>query len=470
MCSGAYTFRETELAGAQAFTHDPRGMDLALPNSMTVATKTRQMPGPTAAVWSVLLVAWLDPVVAAAQRNHTRATQVLSIDRSTRDERGLRVDRSHSIAVSSHAEGVQMLARRLTRPSVALTLALACLGCGDDSGTGTGDVAGGGSGGTTGAGSGAGTGAKGTAGLTAVFEGDTSGAGGGAAGMGALGGMGDMGDMMAPPTDRDGAAFAMVAPAFAEAYCGVLQRCLPPAISNLVFAGTDCEASILASLEDGELVEVQTSIDAGRALYDATKVDPCFELLDSLDCTMQAAQLLEQGACGEIVRGTVAEGGDCGNSSECIGDTYCDRTAGCPGVCTKQRDLGDGCTADDECAEPASCSDETGHCAVPGAADDPCGGGLAPGCGLGFMCTGDDADTMQAGTCKPIEEVFAGEDGDTCDFDTSQLCADGLPVRMRASPARRPAAASWMLAGLPAAVTVPAPRAARVTSSVWKTV
>jgi len=297
-------------------------------------------------------------------------------------------------------------------------LTLACLGCGSDTAPGMDDVDGAG-------GSNAGAG---TAGLAA---GDTSGAGGGAAGGGAAGNGGTStmtgaAGAMAPPGDRDGTSFAMVAPGFAEAYCGVLSRCVPEAISVLIFGGGDCQASVQASFEDAELSAIQTSIDSGRTLFDPSRVDACFDQLASLDCEMQSAQLLRQGACGEILGGTVAEGGDCGNGSECSGDAYCDLTAGCPGVCTKQREPGAACFGDDECIEPASCSSETGTCVMAGAANAACGGGVAAGCRLGSMCSGDDPDTMTAGTCKPNEQVFTGADSAACDFATNQLCAEGL--------------------------------------------
>lgn len=274
----------------------------------------------------------------------------------------------------------------------------------------------GGSAGSAGAG---GTGASGTGGTAA-------GTGAGAGGMSGGGTGGTGAGTMAPPPGQDGAAFAMVVPMYAQAYCDVLTRCLPPAIADLVFGGADCESSVLASLEDGESMDLQNAVDAGRVIYDPTKVDTCFEMLSTLECTMQASSVLEQGACGEILTGTVAAGGDCGLSAECLGATFCDRTAGCPGVCTPQRGAGETCSDDDECAEPTSCDGETKKCATAGQADDTCGGGVAPDCGLGFMCVGDDADTMTAGTCKAIDEVFAAAEGAACDFDTGQLCVDGL--------------------------------------------
>lgn len=303
---------------------------------------------------------------------------------------------------------------------VGFTMALALIlgACGDDSGG-----AGGGPGMPI---SGTGAGASAQAGSGAGGSAGASGAGAGASGTSASGAGGTAAGTMAPPAGQDGAAFAMVVPMYAEAYCGVLTRCLPPAIAELVFGGADCETSVLAALEDGESMDLQNAIDAGRVIYDPTKVDACFQMLETLECTMQASTVLEQGDCGEIVTGTVAEGGDCGLSAECMGSTFCDRTAGCPGVCAPRYDAGHACTDDDECTRPLSCDSETAKCAMSGQADDACGGGVSPDCGLGFMCAGDDAGTMTAGKCKPIDEVFAAAEGAVCDFDTSQLCVDGL--------------------------------------------
>jgi hypothetical protein len=290
--------------------------------------------------------------------------------------------------------------------------------CGDDSATGTG-----GTGPVAGVGAGMGAGASAT-GMSGASGGTTAGMGaGGASGAGAgMGGTAHMG----PAPGADGAAFAAVAPMYAAAYCGVLTRCIPPAVIGLAFGGADCEATIMASLEDGELMDLQSSIDAGRVVFDPTKVDACFDMLDTVECTMQGSSLLEQGVCGEILTGTVAEGGDCGLSAECLGNTFCDKTAGCPGTCVAQHGAGHKCSDDDECMSPLSCDSETETCAASGQLDDACGGGVSPDCGLGFMCAGDDSDTMTAGTCKPIDQVFVGMNGDTCDFDTGQLCVDGL--------------------------------------------
>lgn len=307
-----------------------------------------------------------------------------------------------------------MHARTLWVGSITVAFALTHGACGDDSSGATGGT------GVPIGGAGAGAAASGGVGGTAGAS------GAGAGGMAAGGAGGTSAGMMAPPPGQDGTAFAALVPMYAQAYCEVLTRCAPPAIADLAFGGADCDTAVLASLEDGETTEIQRAIDAGRVLYDPSKVDTCFEMLKTIDCTMQASSILNQGVCGEIVTGTVAEGGDCGLDAECLGATYCDRTAGCPGVCTAQRGATETCNDEAQCADPFTCDGEIRKCAKPGQADDACGGGVAADCGLGFMCVGDDPDTMKAGTCKATDDIFAAKEGEPCDFDTGKLCVDGL--------------------------------------------
>lgn len=298
-----------------------------------------------------------------------------------------------------------------TRAITALLVATLFAGCSDSK---DGDMVGMPLGGMA-AGTGAGAGGDGSAG--------TAGGAGGAGGTSTAGTGAGTG---APPMGTDGAAFAEIVPVYAEAYCGVLARCLPPALAGLAFGGADCDARVIASLEDSELEEIQGAIDAGRVVYDPTKVDACFAMIEAVACTDSGARLFDEGPCGAVVTGTVTEGGDCGLDAECAGDTFCDRTTGCPGTCTKARGAGEGCDRDEQCLAPLSCDEDTMKCATPGKAGDSCGGGVSPDCTLGLFCAGDDPDMMKAGTCKTTSEVFAAANGATCDFDTTQLCMDGL--------------------------------------------
>lgn len=269
------------------------------------------------------------------------------------------------------------------------------------------------------AGSGSGAGGSGSAG---------SGSGGTSTGTGGTAGAGTgTGGTMTLPTARDGAAFGELVPMFAAGYCAAARRCVPKGRAFLPLDGTNCETEEVASLVDGELFDLQSAIDAGRILFDPTKVEACLASLEVGECATLALTILHKGICEDLITGTVAEGDDCTLDAECMGATFCDRNAGCPGACTAQRAAGGACEEDDQCVAPLSCDGDTDKCVMTGKAGDACQGDVAPDCALGFVCAVDDpADMGLVGVCNPIDEVFSVAEGVSCSSDAEILCAEGL--------------------------------------------
>lgn len=275
-------------------------------------------------------------------------------------------------------------------------------------------------------------GANSGGGGTFAGSGGTTGGASGGGGSGGGGGTGTTGSSDAgtnagkPPPGRDGEAVAQIASDFAEAYCGLAARCFPPAFLNMNLGGEQCVMQLRAGVEDKDLLELQASVDAGRVIYDPDKAQACFAMLGTIACSAEASGAFDEGDCAEMLAGTVPAGGECGLDEECKGDTFCDKASGCPGTCVAQLAQGKACSDDEQCLGSLDCDGDTGTCETDGEDGDRCGGGVAPDCGLGLMCVGDDADTMQTGACKPFDEVFVGEADDVCDFDTGLLCQDDL--------------------------------------------
>ncbi|MEZ4375428.1 MAG: hypothetical protein R3B07_31750 [Polyangiaceae bacterium] len=248
---------------------------------------------------------------------------------------------------------------------------LTAAGCSDDSSSG------GGSGGTAG-----------------------SGGSGGASGSGGSGGAAET------PIDD-------VPAIYAKAQCDVVKDCYG-AIYSVFTQGEDCEAVTTAAISD-ELGRIKASVDAGKTVYDGTKVEDCVAELTSKGCDAFGTKIP---VCDDILVGQVELGGECQLNEECAGDAFCKFDTSCPGTCTARQDVGAPCSDDDECLTGLACD---GNCVQPGGPGDRCGGGVEPECKPGLFCLGEDADSNTAGNCRTLDEVFTGKLDDVCSFGTN-LC------------------------------------------------
>lgn len=212
---------------------------------------------------------------------------------------------------------------------------------------------------------------------------------------------------------------------YAASLCPEVEACLDPRSVEQVFGELGCEEWVSAQGEDGDIPALQTAIDEGRVAYDASKVEPCLAELEGIDCDFSTARALSQGVCEQIFTGTVAVGGDCDVDEECKGVAFCQKGDSCPGTCSVLLGPGDPCEEDDQCEDGLRCSAD-GVCAAPAGEGEPCGGSLGTECSPALACVGADDMTGAAGTCTSPDEVFVGEEGDACDFDTGMLCKSPL--------------------------------------------
>lgn len=179
------------------------------------------------------------------------------------------------------------------------------------------------------------------------------------------------------------------------------------------------------------------AVKKGTVRYDGVEAQKCIDAVNT--------QCRPVGRCDDVFVGTVALGGACGDSQECSGDSWCDRTATCPGVCAAKLGAGskvphveacstrrvllassgditclpnpregDACTTTSECSNGLSCRD--GACVTAPTAGQPCDGAT---CAVGFRCV--------AGTC-----LAWAKRGEACANESSSggaPCQQGLACR-----------------------------------------
>jgi hypothetical protein len=200
--------------------------------------------------------------------------------------------------------------------------------------------------------------------------------------------------------------------------CDAFADCAAPLLD--AFLAGDCETELTRDFED-DMGDLQRLIADGRVAYDAEQGAACVDALRAAGCDALRGDSPE--VCDAALDGTVANGGDCNSDAECKGDSYCKEEAQCPGTCTALAAVGDDCLST-ACEDGAFCNDE-GKCQREPAAGQPCDE-LAAQCEFGSLCIGADAEAAVAGTCKPIDDVFAAGEGEACDLEAQQLCKAGL--------------------------------------------
>lgn len=232
--------------------------------------------------------------------------------------------------------------------------------------------------------------------------------------------------------DSDGAAASgptleEVGDMLADTYCDLFVGCLPADAVEAYFGPGGCLARFQASIDDGDLPEIERAVDEGRATYHPDQVDACFQTVRAFDCLdIEGVRVFQQGVCAGVFVGTVSVGGACLVDVECIGNRFCDRSVGCPGTCTELLAEGSNCEDDDQCSEGLTCDGQSSTCEMHVREGRSCGGGVAPDCALGLTCAGDDEAMSRPGTCAPHAQVLVGALGASCNPDTGQLCAEGL--------------------------------------------
>jgi hypothetical protein len=221
--------------------------------------------------------------------------------------------------------------------------------------------------------------------------------------------------------------------------CGTLAACGPSSIpiddlgakvkdalcSHAVRCGSFPDmATCLASthIDEGQLVN---DVKSGKITYDGQAAADCLDTLSSTSCSF-SDQLFasEPQSCKDSIKGTVADGGPCFTSSDCVSGS-CNTIGGCMGTCDPSRTI---ITANGNCSAPnTKCTDDSwcngGTCTMRTPAGQPCMG-LAE-CARGTLCVSGTCGRLPTAgeTCNP---------GDIFGCDTPELFCNPTTMKCEA--------------------------------------
>jgi hypothetical protein len=225
-----------------------------------------------------------------------------------------------------------------------------------------------------------------------------------------------------------------------------------------------CEASLQP--DSTEFATLRADIASGRVRYDGAKASACLDYDNRLyggPCTHTALAAASTStgseACGEILAGSVAEGGACFSAFECVSancrpaDTTCSRSRQCcPGTCAPKPTpiaVGGDCSSPlpgEVCATGAVCMSTGGSstCQMPAkVAGEPCA--MPFECATPLFCAFDAAGgtgTCQrpaatGASCNTVVSTGTCDDvRDYCD-QASGKCTPRLAVGTSCDPAQQ---------------------------------
>ncbi len=202
--------------------------------------------------------------------------------------------------------------------------------------------------------------------------------------------------------------------------CGAFVDCFGSAISRQLVGG-ECVTRFARAFDEGSGPALEEAIANGTVIYDGARAAACVSELEAAGCDVFESRF-SSGACGAAIVGTIAAGGACSISAQCVGDAYCSFAAGaCPGTCQARLGSGAMCMSDDECQSGLSC--DGGMCRAPAGAGASCGGMSGVECRAGTLCLG--AMGGMPGTCRATSDAFSAAAGASCDPRTGELCVEG---------------------------------------------
>ncbi len=205
-----------------------------------------------------------------------------------------------------------------------------------------------------------------------------------------------------PPTAED--FYERVEDAYVRAFCEETYGCpLAENPDTLTFVSRfgsvqGCREALSGQYGGVGLEEVQTSLDAGRIVYDAEQAAKCLDALDTYLASKDPCEPfnnLELEECGGVVEGQLAVGANCTDDGDCVGDSTCSNVPDqCYGTCQESGECGDVvCAASEYCEESIG----AGEC--------------RPKRALGEACTSDAecvASSAYSGCLKPSPEADEG--------------------------------------------------------------
>lgn len=211
----------------------------------------------------------------------------------------------------------------------------------------------------------------------------------------------------------------------ANAVCAALEACDGVQLLTDTLNGENC-ADITGNVFSArELSALADSVADGRIEFDRSRMAACVAAISAQGCLVQT--LRRPAVCEEAIKGKVALGFDCVISEDCSGSSsFCEANASCPGTCTTLLNVGDPCTASEQCANGAACATVSGvrQCVTPTNPGGDCGLDSTPLCKRGNSCTPNPGMNVND-TCKSNLVVYAAQDGATCN-PPGTMCDRGL--------------------------------------------
>ena len=188
--------------------------------------------------------------------------------------------------------------------------------------------------------------------------------------------------------------------------------------ARYVRCGVYASEELCRAAASADLSALEQGVEAGRIRYDGEAARECLDALAEASCdTTTASARKTPGACDEAIVGTVADGGACYNSNECVSGSCNEpdtcNMACCAGTCDPtvvEVAIGQSC-ANAPCVEDAFCNDQD-VCAALLAANAACQSDTQ--CGYGLMCA-NDVCVASANRGEACADGDCADLGDRCD-------------------------------------------------------
>lgn len=223
-------------------------------------------------------------------------------------------------------------------------------------------------------------------------------------------------------TDAGGTPIEALPEAIADSLCTVVEGCLSQDTIARVYGPAGCLGTVVPDITDSEFGLIADAIDAGRVRYDGSKADACLAELEAAGCDFDSQRVFSEGACAELMTGTVGHAEDCTLDAECEGNLFCQIENSCPGSCAELLAHGEACEDSDDCEDGLGCEDE--RCTPVVGPGKTCEGDSGAVCRFDLACLeGDDGNSE----CVQQSALLTGKLGEPCNLDGAlELCEDGL--------------------------------------------
>ena len=197
---------------------------------------------------------------------------------------------------------------------------------------------------------------------------------------------------------------------------------------------TTCRGSVYRNLQ------LPADVESGKIRYDSRAARECLVAVRAYDCQL-STKTPEPTSCNEALRGTIAEGGSCLDSSECASRNCnldgCAFGTCCAGLCEAQAAFGAACRSGvGACVPGAYCKTDgvtaTGTCVAELGAGEACRLAFDE-CSPNLACVVADS-TSGIGTCstlpaegQPCTTYQCDDNRDVCD-QTTTTCVRRLAI------------------------------------------